>query len=139
MSLGEPLGAQHDLVEAVARYPAVQHPAAAEPFELCRPGIAVADLLPERVGITHGENYPIDPGRRHAAAAPEAVGIDRHRPPAGPCSPEARFRCVPQQIVVDQAKIVCHEAHQRSRTPFVAIMAAPKYLIPLSWMGGRAV
>ena len=50
------LGAQHDLVEAVAAHAGVQHAPAGQPLQLRRPGLPVIDLVAVGEGIAHRQD-----------------------------------------------------------------------------------
>ena len=135
--VGESLGAKDDLVEAVAGYTAVQYPAAAETLKLRRPGLRVAHLFPKGVGIAHGENHSIKVGIRRLAARPQAIAVDCHDPTASANPAEPRFRCVPQPIIVHQAKIVRHERETRPRHLLQSWRQLSIWFRRLGWVAER--
>ncbi|MBI3196378.1 MAG: hypothetical protein HYZ40_02480 [Rhodospirillales bacterium] len=69
------LGAQHDLVEAVAAHAGIEHAPPCDLLQLGRPGFGIGHLLAEGEGIAHGEDRRL--AGPSLARSTKAVGIDR--------------------------------------------------------------
>ena len=67
------LGAQHDLVEAVAAHARVQHAPPGQKLQLRRPGLPVIDLVAVGEGIAHRQDRR---ARDLLTGPPQPVGLD---------------------------------------------------------------